>query len=61
MHYVQQLVFVTGAEMVQETKVVVTNSAQIFHWEGYGLKLEIPQNSLHEKKKRPTISIKASL
>ena len=50
-----------GVEVCGETCVVVTNSAQFFEWEGYGLKLHFQENSLPKHIKQITISIKASL
>ncbi len=35
-----------GVEAVAHTQVIVTNSSQIFHWDGYGFELHISQDSL---------------
>ncbi len=35
-----------GVEVLAHTTITVTNSAQTFHWVGYGFKLTIPQGSL---------------
>ena len=47
--------------MLEETTVTVAQTAQLFDWKGYGLKLQIPKNSLPESVKSCTITIKASL
>ena len=41
--------------------MVVTNDPQSFAWEGYGLKIDIPQGCLPASVKQCTINIKASL
>ena len=35
-----------GVNVLQKTVVIVTSSSQSFHWEGYGLKLKVPAQSL---------------
>lgn len=47
--------------MLQETSVSVTQSAQQFHWEGYGLKLDIPSLSLPSHIDTCTITLTATL
>ena len=49
-----------GVEICGETCIVVTNSAQFFEWEGYGLKLHFQENSLPKDIKQIAVSIKAS-
>ena len=49
-----------GIEVCGETCIVVTNSAQSFEWEGYGLKLHFQENSLPKGIKQITIIIMAS-
>ena len=50
-----------GVEVCGETTVVVTNGPQSFSWEGYGLKLHIPQGCLPAGVEQCTINIKVSL
>ena len=50
-----------GVEVCGETTVVVTKDPQSFTWEGYGLKLHIPQGCLPAGVEQCTINIKASL
>ena len=50
-----------GVEVRGETTVVVTKDPQNFTWEGYGLKLHIPQGCLPAGVEQCTINIKASL
>ena len=50
-----------GVEVIGEEELVVTNKAMCFHWEGYGLKLHIPENALPEGISEYVINIKASL
>ena len=50
-----------GVDVCGETSLVVTNSAQVFEWEGYGLKLSIPDGSLPKDYDSCKIRIKASL
>ena len=47
--------------MCAETHVTVTNDAQSFTWEGYGLKLHIKEKSLPKDTEKITIYIKASI
>ena len=47
--------------MLEETTVIVTKSAQLFDWKGYGLRLQIPENSLPKFVESCTITIKVSL
>ncbi len=46
---------------MQETKVFLTNEQQRFEWKGYGLRLNIPPQSLPSDTKSCIITIKASL
>ena len=50
-----------GVDVLQATSVSVTQSAQLFHWKGYGLKLQIPQQALPSHLKTCTITITATL
>ena len=50
-----------GIDVLQETSVSVTQSAQLFHWEGYGLKLCIPPQALPSHLNTCTITITATL
>ena len=50
-----------GVEVLQKTTVTVTNSECTFVWEGYGLKLHIPENSLPSDMKQITLTIVASI
>ena len=50
-----------GIDVLQTTSVSVTQSAQLFHWKGYGLKLQIPQQALPSHLKTCTITITATL
>ena len=47
--------------MLQEITIEITNTAQLFHWKGYGLKLNIPPQSLPCGVNSCTITIMASL
>ena len=47
--------------MCAETHLTVTNDAQYFHWEGYGLELHIKKNSLPKDTEKITIRIMASI
>ena len=47
--------------MLQKATVTVTNSKHTFVWEGYGLKLHIPENSLPSDVKQVTLTIMASI
>ena len=46
--------------MCGETKLTVTNSAQLYEWEGFGLKLHIHEGTLPPGTDECTIRIKAS-
>ncbi|XP_064401224.1 uncharacterized protein LOC135347256 isoform X2 [Halichondria panicea] len=50
-----------GVEVVASTCVIVTNSPQTFHWDGYGFKLTIPQGSLPAGVDQCRLDIKASV
>ena len=50
-----------GAEICAETTVMVTSNQQNFYWNGYGLKLYIPEGSLPANMEYCTIKIMASL
>ena len=50
-----------GVEVVASTSVIVTNSPQVFHWEGYGFNLHIPQDSLPAGVDQCQLDIKASV
>ena len=50
-----------GVEVVSEVELVVTNKGMSFHWEGYGLRLQIPENALPEGISEYSINIKVSL
>ena len=52
---------IKGVDIVQEVKVFLTNEQQSFEWKGYGLKLNIPPNSLPNDVDSCVITIKASL
>ena len=47
--------------MIGETSILVTNQAQIFHWEGYGLKLHIPLAALPTDLEECRLFIKVGL
>ena len=47
--------------MLQKTTVAITNSESTFVWEGYGLKLHIPENCLPSDVKQVTLTILASI
>ena len=61
--YQQNLLFTIdiGIDVLQATSVSVTQSAQLFNWKGYGLKLRIPQQALPSHLKTCTITITATL
>ena len=50
-----------GIDICGETTCEITNSAQLFEWEEYGLKLDISEGTLPEGLDRCTVRIKASL
>ena len=50
-----------GVEVFQKTTMTITNSENPFPWEGYGLKLHIPENSLPSDVKQVTLTIMASI
>ena len=50
-----------GVHKINEMRVLVTNSPQLIQWQGYGLKLHIPQNSLPSDVDSCTITIEVSL
>ena len=50
----------SGVDVVGVVTVLVTQSAQLFHWEGYGLKLLIPPQALPHPINSCTITIKTS-
>ena len=50
-----------GIEVVSEVESVVTNKGMSFHWEGYGLRLQIPENALPEGISEYLVNIKVSL
>lgn len=52
---------IRGVDVQQQIQVTVTNSPQLFEWKGYGLKLDIPSQSLPSDLECCTITIKASL
>ena len=53
--------YLREVEVIAETSVLVTNQSQTFHWEGYGLKLHIPQGSLPAGLEKCTLLIKVGL
>ena len=50
-----------GIEIQETCEVIVTDMAQLFEWKGYGLKLNIPPQSLPSEMDSCTITIKVSL
>ena len=50
-----------GVDTCGETKFVVTNSAQLFEWKEFGLKIRIREETLPEGVECCTVRIKASL
>ena len=46
---------------LKETKVLINSSPQLFQWQGYGLKLHVPSQSLPSDVSSCTITIRASL
>ena len=47
--------------MCGETLLTITNTAQIFKWEGYGLTVHIPENSLRQGTEKIGLKIGASI
>ena len=48
-------------DVIGETNIFITDQAQTFHWEGYGLKLHIPKGALPAGLKECKIFIKVGL
>ena len=48
-------------DVIGETSVLITNKAQTFHWEGYGLKLLIPPGALPPGMKQCELIIKVGI
>ena len=48
-------------DVVAETSLEVTSQANTYHWEGYGVKLHIPQDSLPADCQRCRVEMRASL
>ena len=53
--------YLREVDVIAETSVLVTNQSQTFHWEGYGLKLHIPQGALPAGLEECTLFIKVGL
>ena len=51
----------SGFDVIGETNILVTNQAQTFQWEGYGLKLHIPKGALPAGLKECKVFIKVGL
>ena len=47
--------------VIGETSILVTNQAQSFRWEGYGLKLHVPEGILPQESEYCRLFIKVSL
>ena len=52
---------IPGVEVVECTSVIVTNSAQHFHWSGYGFKLYTPPDSLPDGVDQCVLHVSVSL
>ena len=50
-----------GVDILAETKLLVTNESQSFHWAGYGVKFHFPENCLPCGVKHCSLQIQASL
>ena len=50
-----------GANVIGETRITVSNVGGVFQWQGYGLKIHIPRNSLPNGCEYCTVTITASL
>ena len=65
MSYQHNVFICTGylreVDVIAETSVLVTNQSQTFYWEGYGLKLHIPQGALPAGLEECTLLIKVGL
>ena len=60
-HHLSYHAVLPGVEVVGRVTVVVTNSPQSFHWDGYGFILHIPKNSLPAGLTQCTLDVIASL
>ena len=48
-------------DVIAETSVQVTNQAQTFRWEGYGLRLHVPQGALPDGLEKCRLFLKVGL
>ena len=53
--------YLRSVDVIGETNFLVTNKAQTFHWEAYGLKLHIPEEALPASLEECKIQIKVAL
>ena len=53
--------YLRGVDVIAETSLTVTNEAQSFCWQGYGLKLHIPEGALPESESMCTVDIQVSI
>jgi len=53
--------YLRGLNVIGEISVLITSKAQIFHWEGYGLKLHIPQEALPVGLKQCELIVKVGI
>ena len=53
--------YLRGVEVIAETSYEVTNEAHTYSWQHYGVKINLPQNSLPVDCQQCTVEVKASL